>query len=142
MVLEAGMSVLSRGTSMAVVFFGGQGFGRQVQVPADGFGDLADGYAFFADGVEHCVGGSLLNGQPVGACGVFHVDGGPAAGPVADVAGDALGPAMAMSWGMKPWRSPRPCTERGSMTRQARTSRFRAAAGYRAPSRQAAFAVG
>ena len=31
--------------------------------------------------------------------------------------------AAAMSWGTKPWRSPWPCTERGSMTRQARTSR-------------------
>jgi hypothetical protein len=53
MVLEAGMSVLSRGTSMPPYSSAGQGFGRQVQVPADGLGDLADGYAFFADGVEH-----------------------------------------------------------------------------------------
>ena len=40
MALEAGMSVLSRD------------LGRQVELPADGFGDLADGYAFVADGVE------------------------------------------------------------------------------------------
>ena len=92
MVLEAGMSVLSRGTSMPLEFLGGQGPGGQVQVPADGLGDLADGHAFVADGVEHRAGGSLLDGQPVQARGVLHVDGGPAAGPVADVAGDALGP--------------------------------------------------
>ena len=33
MVLEAGMPVLSRSHKHAAVFFGGQGFGRQVQVP-------------------------------------------------------------------------------------------------------------
>ena len=36
--------------------------GRQVQVPADGLGDLADGHAFVADGVEHGAGESLLDG--------------------------------------------------------------------------------
>jgi hypothetical protein len=62
MVLEAGMSVLSRGASMPPYSPAGRGFGRQVQVPADGLGDLTDGHAFVADGVEHCAGGSLLNG--------------------------------------------------------------------------------
>src|SRR5277367_6049543 len=38
----------------AVVFRGGQGPDGQVQVAADGLSDLADGYAFVADGVEHC----------------------------------------------------------------------------------------
>jgi hypothetical protein len=61
-------------------------------VPADGLGDRADGHPFVADGVEHGAGRSLLNGQPVQARGVLHVNGGPAAGAVADVAGDALGP--------------------------------------------------
>ena len=48
-----------------------------------------DPVAFVADGVEHRAGGSLLDGQPVKARGVLHVDGGPPVGPVADVAGDA-----------------------------------------------------
>jgi hypothetical protein len=52
MVLEAGMSVVRRGTSMPL-YSGGQGSGRQVQVPADGLGDFADVYAFFADCVDH-----------------------------------------------------------------------------------------
>jgi uncharacterized damage-inducible protein DinB len=43
-------------------FSGGQGFGGQVQVPADGLGDLADGHAFVADGVERCAGRSPLDG--------------------------------------------------------------------------------
>jgi hypothetical protein len=53
MVLEAGHVGAEQGYEHAPVFFGGQGLGRQVQVPADGLGDLADGYAFVADGVEH-----------------------------------------------------------------------------------------
>ena len=38
---------------------------------------------------------------------------------------------MATSRGMKPWRSPWPCTERGSMTRQERTPRSAAASAAR-----------
>ncbi len=53
MVLEAGTSVLEQGHEHAAVFFGGQGSDGQVQVPADGLGDLADGHAFVTDGVEH-----------------------------------------------------------------------------------------
>jgi hypothetical protein len=37
--------------------------GEQVQVPAGGLGDLPDGRAFVADGVEHRAGGSLRDGQ-------------------------------------------------------------------------------
>ena len=51
-----------QGHQHALVFPGGQGPGGQVQVPADGLGDLADGHAFVTDGVEHCAGGSLLDG--------------------------------------------------------------------------------
>jgi len=76
----------------ALVLRGGQRLGRQVQVPADGLGDLADGHAFVADSVEHSTGGRLLDSQPVKTRGVLHVDSGPTAGPIADVAGDALGP--------------------------------------------------
>ena len=86
----------------AAEIFGGEGPSRQVQVPTDGLGDLADGYAFVADSVEHGAGGSLLDREPVKTRGVLHVDGGPAAGPVADVAGDALGPGKGDELGMKP----------------------------------------
>ena len=51
-----------QGHEHAAEFLGGQGPGGQVQVPTDGLGDLADGHAFVTDGVEHCAGGSLLDG--------------------------------------------------------------------------------
>ncbi len=81
-----------QGHEHAAELFGGQGPGGQVQVPADGLGDLPDGHAFVADCVEYRPGGGLLDRQPVQARGVSHVDGGPAAGPVADIARDTLGP--------------------------------------------------
>ena len=62
MVLEAGMSLLSRGTSTSAEFFGGQGPGGQVQVPADGLGDLADGHAFVATTALSMRRGRLLDG--------------------------------------------------------------------------------
>ena len=92
MVLEAGMSVLSRCPSMPSYSAAGRDLAGRFRSPADGLGDLADGHAFVPDGVEHRAGRSLLDGQPVKTRGVLHVDGGPAAGPVADVARDALGP--------------------------------------------------
>jgi hypothetical protein len=46
----------------AAELLGGQGTRGEVQVPADGLGDLADGHALVADGVEHRAGGSLLDG--------------------------------------------------------------------------------
>ena len=52
MALEAGMSVLRR-RQHAVEVLGGQGLGGQVQVPADGLGDLAGGYSLVSDSVEH-----------------------------------------------------------------------------------------
>ena len=55
-------------------------------------GNVEDEYAFVTDGVEHGAGGRLLDGWPVKARGVLYVDGGPAAGPIADVGRDALGP--------------------------------------------------
>jgi predicted MFS family arabinose efflux permease len=86
----------------ALVLRRGQGPGGQVQVPADGLGDLADGHTFVADRVEHRTGGRLLDGQPVKTRGVLHVDGGPAAGPVADVARDAPGPGHRDELGDEP----------------------------------------
>lgn len=78
MALEAGISVLSRFTSMLWYSPAGQRPGRQVQVAADGLGDLADGHAFVADSVEDRTGGSLLDSAPVETRGVLHVDSGPA----------------------------------------------------------------
>ena len=101
MALEAGMSVLRRPTSMPLNSSAGRDEG-QIQMPTDSLGDLTNGHALVADGVEHCAGGSLLDGQPVQARGILHMDSGPAAGPIADVAGDALARAGAMSWGTKP----------------------------------------
>ena len=92
MALEAGMSVLSRNTSMPPNSSAGWDRAGRFRLPADGLGDLADGHAFVTDGVEHCAGGSLFDGQPVQARSVLHMDGGPAAGPIADVSGDALRP--------------------------------------------------
>jgi hypothetical protein len=60
----------------------------------DRLGDRADGHAFFANGVGDGTRGSLLNREPEEARGVFHLDRRPSAGPVADVAGDALGPGQ------------------------------------------------
>ena len=70
---------------------------------------------------------TAVSTDPVGACsiaspvevgGIFDVDGRPAGCPVVYVAGTPLLRAWAISRGMKPWRSPSPCTDRGSMTRR------------------------
>ena len=63
MVLEAGMSRVSRGTSIPLNSSAGRDLtGRSAGAYFDGLGDLADGHALVADGVEHCAGGSLLDG--------------------------------------------------------------------------------
>ena len=49
----------------AFVLLDGQGPGGQVQVAADSLGDIVDGNALIADGVEHRARGGLLDGQPV-----------------------------------------------------------------------------
>ena len=83
----------------AFVLLDGQGPGGQVQVAPDGLGDVADGNTLIADGVEDRARGGLLKGQPVKDRSVLDVDGGPAAGSVADVAGDPRGPGQdAVLW--------------------------------------------
>ena len=70
---------------------GGDGGGRDVQVPADHLRDGADRHALVGDGVEP----RDLQRQPEEVRGVQTVDGGSAARPVAQPARYALGPGDA-----------------------------------------------
>jgi hypothetical protein len=62
----------------------------QVQAPADGLGDVTERYALVTDSVQPRPGRRGFQRQPVQPGRVELVHGRPPAGPVADVAGDAL----------------------------------------------------
>src|SRR5207249_4527908 len=62
---------------------------RQVQVTADHLGDVADRHALVAHRVEPGPRRGLFRRQAEQVRGVQYVHRGPAAGPVAGVAGDA-----------------------------------------------------
>ena len=68
---------------------------RDAEVPADHLGDGADRHAFVGDRVQRRPRRGLLHGQAEQVRGVEPVHGGPAVGPVAEVAGDALVPGDA-----------------------------------------------
>jgi len=63
---------------------------RQIQVAADGGGDVAEGNAFVADGVVVSAGRSFFERKAIQMRGIQAVDGGPAIRSVTDVSGDAL----------------------------------------------------
>ena len=75
---------------VGVGFLAGDGGHRQVQVPADDRGDVAERHALVADRVQARACGRGLQGQPEQARGIEPVHGGPAVGPVAHVGGQAL----------------------------------------------------
>jgi hypothetical protein len=59
-------------------------------MPADRLGDGADRHALVRDPVQYRSRRSLLQRQAEEVRGIEPVNGGPAVGPIADVAGDAL----------------------------------------------------
>ena len=69
---------------------GRDGDHREVEVATDHLGDLADRHAFVGDPVQNRSGRGRLQRQAEEPRGIEPVHGGPAVGPVADVAGDAL----------------------------------------------------
>ena len=91
--LEAGLSSREEagqpGEVLACVL-GGDGDHREVEMPADHLGDVADRHALVGDRVQRRSRRGLLQRQAEEARGIEPVHGGPAVGPVADVAGDAL----------------------------------------------------
>ena len=79
--LEAGHVVRGKHREPAEIglrLFRRDGFDRQIQAPADGFGDIAHRHAFLGDRVIFRASFCLLDRQPVEAGGVEHVRRGPA----------------------------------------------------------------
>jgi len=65
MALEAGWSLVSRKTKMPSYSSTGRDLAGRFRWRPYSLGDIADGNALIADGVEHRARGSLLDSQPV-----------------------------------------------------------------------------